>query len=310
MPRPAELDVRLAPLIAAWREADDEIQARIEAAAARYARESDRETKAAQRRAMARLRRAGDLVDSELAALETITRSWLVNEFPLMYEASSAAAALAVGGEFVMNENAIRSLNILANDIWDTTLEATTFVSADTKRTIARIGRSESLLTETLGDTSRQASRRAADRARRAGIGSVRYRNGARHRIGEYMDMALDTKVALANTAAATNVYKAVGVELIELSDGPDCGLFSHGGTPLANGQIIPLELFQAFPLAHPRCRRDGIPRLDLNGRTPAEMTPIRTPERRANLESFQRSLSIQNRNASLRERRAIRAAG
>lgn len=293
MPRPAELEPRLRRLTEAWLAADREIQRRLlETILAIAGLEVEAGQRAALRRRADRLQELADAVDAELANMERITRLWIQGEMPPIYAASAEAAAAAVGVTWRWGDVSRTAVQILSDDVWETTLAATSFVSRDTKQVIGRLGRDASLLTETLGDTSRQASRRAAREARRLGIGRVTYRNGARHRIGEYMDMAIDTKVALANSAAAGNVYRAVGVEFVELTDGPDCGLFSHGGTPLANGQIVPLELFLAFPLAHPRCRRDAIPRRDLNGTGVSERVPDRTPERRQALEEFQRALA------------------
>ena len=32
----------------------------------------------------------------------------------------------------------------------------------------------------------------------------------------------------------------------------------------MANGMIVPIELYQAFPIAHPNCRRSAVARPDL----------------------------------------------
>lgn len=311
MPRPPEVDDITQPLIDAYTAAGAEIRRRIRAALDLLEQPADQATRAARRRRVRRLEQLERLIVAELDQIEAITRRWLEEDFPTTYVISSQAAAAALGGTFAVTPSTVRAVELLARDSWESTLAATRYVRDDTKATIRRLAAEAGRLTGTAGDTSTQAAQRAARRAAERGIGTVRYRNGARHGIDTYMTMNLRTKVALAHAHASLSVYTAAGIQYVELTDGPSCGLLSHNSPPLANGMIVPVDLYQAFPLSHPNCRRDALPRPDLNGRSPdgaASAGSLRSPDQIEALADYQRQLDTQRENRTRRRQAAARA--
>ena len=49
---------------------------------------------------------------------------------------------------------------------------------------------------------------------------------------------------------------KRAGATRVLLSDGPGCGLRTHDDPRKANRRIVPLSVYERYPLAHPNCRR------------------------------------------------------
>lgn len=74
-------------------------------------------------------------------------------------------------------------------------------------------------------------------------------------------DMIARTEVAYALNAGTVDSYKGVGVEKVEIIDGPGCLEDGHDDSePGVDGETWPLEKFEEFPLGHPNCRRSAMP--------------------------------------------------
>tara|TARA_S200002703_G_scaffold159912_1_gene175454 strand:- start:20221 stop:20985 length:765 start_codon:yes stop_codon:yes gene_type:complete len=72
------------------------------------------------------------------------------------------------------------------------------------------------------------------------------------------------TELALADQQAATDRYRAAGVQAVEVFDGSGCGWTYHDDPDKANGTIRTLRQAEAQPLSHPNCRRSFMPVTDV----------------------------------------------
>lgn len=102
-------------------------------------------------------------------------------------------------------------------------------------------------------------------------ISAVKYADGTYRTIGDYGDMLLRTKTAQAYVAGTLNQATALGTQYFEIADGTECGLASHDDREKPNGKVYPAEIAYSYPLAHPRCRRDFLPRPDITSQAQAE---------------------------------------
>jgi hypothetical protein len=119
-------------------------------------------------------------------------------------------------------------------------------------------------LRATIDDTAqRQAAALAKDLADN-GIAAITYRNGARHGLGEYAEMAIRTKTGVAYNDGTINFAVENGTLYFEVFDGPGCGWIAHSDPAQALGRIVTAAEAQSHPLSHPNCRRGFGPRPDL----------------------------------------------
>ena len=228
----------------------------------------------------ARLRRLLELqeaVEKEMARLDRRTIRWferrsLFEPYIAGFEAASPDKTFTL-----FHEQAARRL---ANDLHGDLLDATRYVRADTKRFIreaARIATRSTVVDRTAPQAGRDLMKALVDDH---GIKSVRYRNGATHPLGEYSNMAVRTKTAVAFNDGALD--SAPEVEWWEVFDGPDCGWTSHDDVTLANGLIVTRDELRGFPISHPNCRRAGGPRPDITSKSAASKAQASRSEREA----------------------------
>ncbi len=78
------------------------------------------------------------------------------------------------------------------------------------------------------------------------------------------------TETANAWNVSATESYAALGVDFVEVFDGPDCGWSSHDDPDLAHGSIRGVREARATPTSHPRCQRAFGARVDADGASPS----------------------------------------
>lgn len=122
-------------------------------------------------------------------------------------------------------------------------------------------------------DAARQAGRSAApfDPQRLRDdhpLDTVIYSNSTRHPVADWADAALSGQtVATANAGAIRTALDELGCEWLEVRDGHGCGWETHGDPDTAHGTVRTIQDALAHPLAHPRCRREFVPRMDLTGR-------------------------------------------
>ena len=73
-------------------------------------------------------------------------------------------------------------------------------------------------------------------------------------------DTIVRTELALAHQHASHEEYKRLGVTVVEIFDGSDCGWRSHGDSDKANGSFRKLSDAERYPIAHPNCLRASAP--------------------------------------------------
>lgn len=100
-------------------------------------------------------------------------------------------------------------------------------------------------------------------------LDTVVYANNARHPVDSWATASITWQaVTTANTAAARTALDELGVDYVEVRDGPGCGWQSHDDPDQANRTLRTVQDALAHPAAHPNCQREFLPRLDLAGRT------------------------------------------
>lgn len=257
MPQPAEVQQIADELIAEYQTVADIItRAQAELAA-----------NPARRRALvARLRTD---VNRALDGSDAQMRAWIVDRFPNIYLLGATSSAETLGtvvDPFALVHQA--ALKRMMSGLTDDLLQATRFVRRDTKRFVRESAQivAEGKLRE--GETAVQAGKRLANLLDDRGIRGITYKNGSRHSIDEYAQVAIRTTTATAYNEGTVNAAQAVGIELFECFDGSGCGLDGHDSFPLANGLIMTADEALANSLSHPNCTRAFGARPDL---TPAD---------------------------------------
>jgi hypothetical protein len=171
-------------------------------------------------------------------------------------------------------------------------------VDADAKSFVRRVSRQLTGFKLTSGTPAKAQARRLAADLRtefgRRGIGNVTYANGARHSFGEYAEMLLRTKTGVAYNQGTLNHSRANGIQVFEILDGSECGLTSHYDPEKANGRLVTLEFAQAFPLAHPNCRRAIAPRPDVASVDEPGVRSVVSDEARKDQTAFEQALKAQ----------------
>jgi hypothetical protein len=236
MPQPPEVEAAAEELIRLYRDAWERILAEQD----RIATEPNR----ARRRA--RLRELRGTVEAELAALDAPTRLWLATRLPEVYRLGSGSS----WSQF--HRSAVQQI---ATDTFGDVLAATRYVRADVKRMIRELGKAVSERV-VITDTAQGGARTLRNLLRERGLAAITYKNGARHGLGDYTDMLVRTKSAVAYSTGTINAAAEQGYEALIIFDGPGCGLTGHNVGPEANGMIVSLDEARAFPLSHPRCQR------------------------------------------------------
>lgn len=296
MPQPLEVVAMTDELVALYRAAWERIVQEQEAIVADPA--------AFRRRArLTELRRN---VERHLADLDVEARAWLQDRLPRIY-ALGAQAGAGAAGQAITTWTTVHTdaLQVLAQDTYRDLLEATRFVRRDVKRFIREVARELNALKIIRGDTAVQAARDLARRIiRERGIAAITYRNGARHGLGEYAEMVVRTKTALAYNEGTLNGATEVGVRFFEVFDGPSCGWTFHEDVERANGKIVTEREARSWPIAHPNCRRSfgGRPDLTTARGATGSQTAAQVADQRAADEARQ---AAQRRRASRRAREA-----
>ena len=230
------------------------------------------------------------------------TRLWVRDgNIARLYE---QGAGLAGFGSWTAPHRA--AVEVLSTDLFSDVLAVTRYVDDQSKRFTQEVGRKLTGFKLTSGTTAKAQARRLEQELRpafeRRGMTGVRYADGSLHSFGEYSEMLIRTKTAVAYNAGTLNQARAAGIRFIELLDGANCGLTSHHDPQLANGLIVDLETAQSFPIAHPNCRRSMNPRPDVTD--PNAATSVQSPEARADQKAFEEALAAQRARRPRRDRR------
>lgn len=98
----------------------------------------------------------------------------------------------------------------------------------------------------------------------RHGIKAVKYSDGKRYTLSDYSSMSIKSNSNKAYNLGALNAAKKLGIEVVEVLDGPECGWTRHDDSDKADGSLRTVAEAMAFPDAHPNCRRSFVGRPDL----------------------------------------------
>lgn len=232
--------------------------------------------------------------------------SWLTAEFPQAYQLGATAAAAVLDNSFGWSVFHTQAVESLAADTFEDFLGRTQYVNRQTKALLRDIGGRLSRLTVTTDRTARGAARELVREAiGRHGIAEVIYRDGSRHSIAEWAEVALRTKTAVAYNEGTFNWSTESNVTYYEVFDGPNCGWTYHEDPELALGKIVTESEAREFPIAHPNCRRSFGPRPDVRSeKGVARAARSTTPEQREAQIAADRAA----REARAGKQRAIRA--
>jgi hypothetical protein len=201
-------------------------------------------------RRRARLEEMSRAIGRIMDDLDAKTAEWLAKEFPRIYLAGLSTSTAALVWTAI-HQAAVEELGY---GIFSDLLDATRYVRESTKALIRSIAQREAEFALIGGDTAQGAGRTLARALERKGVGSILYRNGARHGLYDYAEMNMRTTTALAYNRGTLNA--APEVVWWEVFDGPGCGWSAHNDGEQALGKIVTRDEALAFPIAHPRCRR------------------------------------------------------
>lgn len=198
-------------------------------------------------------------------SLRTQARQIIAETHTEAWAAGAEHAADLAGYPWQWTQAHRQAVAALARDTFEEVLAATNYLGDDVKALIRSLGSRELASKYLAGKTAIQSGVDLEAAMRRRGLGAVTYKDGSVHSLREYARMLMRTKSALGYNYGGLGVYAAAGVEVLEIVDGSDCGLTSHGDSSKANGLVVDLATAGTYPIAHPNCRRDFLPRLDLS---------------------------------------------
>lgn len=156
------------------------------------------------------------------------------------------------------------AVGLLAVDTYDSLLRATQYEPDTIKATVRELARQTAAETLVGSQTATQAGKSLAEKLRGQGIFNVTYADGKVVSSTTYANMVMRARTAIAYNAGGINQGRADGVEYFEISDGPDCGLAFHDDDTLANGLLVDGDVAATYPISHPNCVRDFLPRPDV----------------------------------------------
>lgn len=232
----------------------------------------------------------------EAARIRQGTRAWITRDLPDAYTLGGAHAADTLGTVFSWTQTHREAIQALAAATWDDVAATLADMEASTARGIRRL----------LDDDVRSqllegiTGRRGADDlgraiARETGILRVTYADGSTRSIVDYADTLSRTSTALTRNAGELNLSRAEGVTHMECFDGADCQLETHDSGGLANGLVVPIEVAEQHPIAHPRCARLWSPRPDVTTPEEAEAARRYDPD-------TQERMAVEERDRARRE--------
>lgn len=246
---------------------------------------------------------AGAIIDDLTTSTERFLQGGGLDQ---IYAAGGAVAHQAAGSlPFSFTAPHRAAVDVMAQDLFDDVLQATSYVEDGLKDYVRRVGRALTGVKLTGGIPVKTQARSLRDQLRtefgRHGATAVTYRDGSRHAFGEYAEMLLRTKTGVAYNMGTLNSSRLLGIEVFEILDGAECGLVAHHDPELANGRIVTLEFAIAYPLSHPNCRRAIAPRPDLKGVDDPNFQSVQAPEARDDQAAFEKAL---------RQQQAARSSG
>lgn len=162
------------------------------------------------------------------------------------------AAGRAVNPDFKMGRSERKFVDDIADEAKKKLTAANRFAKKDSKRLIKKIA----------GFSDRDAAKTLADKNP---IRAVVYANGTRHSLVHYSDLVTRASVSRTANGMQLAAMRQMDVEVVEVSDGADCGWTSHDDPDKANGKLVAVEEAESHLIAHPNCRRSFRPRPDID---------------------------------------------
>lgn len=201
-------------------------------------------------------------IESDMADLDDAAIEWLSKQLPRVY-LGGGTDALTGGRGFAWNQVHQAAAQRLANGLHVDLLQATSNVRQSTKELVRQVAGDQQLKLALTGQqTAVSAGREMARILKTSGVTALVYKDGSRHGLAEYAQMAIRTTSAQAYNLGSLNAH--LDVTMWEVFDGPNCGWTRHDDPLHANGLIVHRSVAEAHPISHPNCRRSFGPRPDL----------------------------------------------
>lgn len=218
-----------------------------------------RPSAAALRRVLAAFNAAVAAFDRDAAA---VAEGWTARDLPIVYRDGALAALRRAGrdsGLFAWTVDHQAVLTVLTAGYW-----------ADLIHRITETVRRAQAFVRNLATALRtQAGPSATAAPEMPPLDTVIYANQARHPAASWAAAALMAQATTAaNTGSLQTAVRELGCEWVQIVDGPECGWVSHEDTDHADGTLRTIDAAAAYPIAHPGCVREMVPRPDLTGRT------------------------------------------
>lgn len=225
-------------------------------------------------RRRARLAEMQHKIDTLMGDVDQQAAQWLDEDLPRVFDMganrASSQTAQIVGSAaarqldtFTQADRA--AVSRIADELHQSLLAATTHVS-DTTKALIREGVRQGVIGSVVGGSTpiTEARRLAQALVDDHGIHAVVYRDGSRHQLADYAQVAVRTQTALAYNQGIFASASAEGIGFMEVLDGPACGWDGHDDPDHAAGSIRPVAECDATPISHPNCRRSFGPRPDV----------------------------------------------
>jgi hypothetical protein len=281
-----------------WRQLEDSVNVDLEAILSGDIGSTER----------AKLRRIVHRLDIESAQLAAEARKWLGTQLGAAW---ATGAITSQAGRFQWTGAHRSALELLVDDTHAELLANTRLMSRDVKQLVRSAGRLTVLEKVSTGTPAKTAGRQLADRLRSTGVTSVTYADGRHIRASTYAEMLVRTKTAAAYNLGGLNQMTGHGVRYVECVDGADCGLVTHDDGDKPNGRILPVDVAATYPSSHPNCRRDFLPRPDVESDDEAMVaTSWRSPDQISDQANYEKYLQAQQvtRGRQARTARTTRA--
>lgn len=255
-----------------------------------------------------KLRALAKDIDARNARLTSEAKMWLNRHLPAVWMDGALATRVGAFQWAGAHQDAVA---LLVKDTAAELLANTTHMSRDVKQLVRVIGRERTLAKVATGTPAKTAGRELAARLHDVGITSVTYSNGRNVQASTYGEMVIRTKTAVSYSMGGLNQMVGNGIRYVECVDGAECGLYSHDSGNNPNGRILPVDVAAAYPISHPACRRDFIPRSDVTSDDEALVaTSWRSPEQLTDQANFEKYLLAQQKaKANTRARQARASA-
>ena len=280
MPQPAENTEAAERLIQVYRDAQASLARRLAGVL----------TDPNETRLRARLREQIRTVGAMRSGLEEATRDWLTGTMPEIYAAGAAKAAAEAGSSFAWTIPHTESVQALADTAWGDVAAHLQDMETDTKRALRDLAKDTSRQIVAEGRTAAVATRELERWMGENGLGTVTYRNGAKHLAADYADTLARTISANAYNEGAFTQLEQDGIEWAEVSDGPDCGWERHDDSDKANGTVRKVSDCREHSLSHPRCARSFSGRPDVTSAAQAKQARRFSPEEQAQAAAEERA--------------------